>query len=278
MKRAWLNKKVLRGKLMLSTHERGLTLGDGLFETLAVRDGVALWRFEHLERMRAAATQLGIPFPEDDVDNAIDGLVYRARGHHVLRLTLSRGEGGRGLAGEIKRPTLIGTLDPFDGHQRFQAVRLATATVRRNLHSPAAHMKSLSYIDNVLAAREAAKAGADDALMLNSAGRVACSSIANIFLETAGALVTPSLAEGILPGVMRAAVIRAARDLGIAIREKQVRSADAAGADGLFLTNSLRFIRPVVGLDGKRYAPRSKIVDRLIGALLDAETEQLVLS
>ncbi len=139
-------------------------------------------------------------------------------------------------------------------------------------------MKSLSYIDNVLAAREAAKAGADDALMLNSAGRVACSSIANIFLETAGALVTPSLAEGILPGVMRAAVIRAAKDLGIAIREKQVRPADAAGADGLFLTNSLRFIRPVVGLDGKRYAPRSKIVDRLIGALLDAETEQLVLS
>jgi branched-chain amino acid aminotransferase len=278
MKRVWLNTKLIKGKLPMSSHDRGMTLGDGLFETLAVRDGVALWRFEHTERMRAAADATGIPFPETEIENGIDALSYKAKGYHVLRLTLTRGEGGRGLAGEIKKPTLIGTLDPFDGQLRFQPVKLITSAIRRNLHSPGSHMKTLSYMDNVLAAREAAAADADDALMLNSAGRVACSTVANIFAEKDGALITPALAEGILPGVMRAAVIRAAKQRGIQVKEKQVKPADAASADGFFLTNSLRFIRPVAMLDGKRYGPRSKIVDELSRALLNAETEQLVLS
>jgi branched-chain amino acid aminotransferase len=278
MKRIWLNSKLVKGKLPLSAHDRGLTLGDGLFETIAVRDGVALWRFEHIERMGVSAQAIGIPLPETDIENAIDALSHKARGHHVLRLTLTRGEGGRGLAGEIKRPTLVGTLDPFDGQLRFQPVKLMTSATRRNLHSPASCMKTLSYMDNVLAAREAATVGADDALMLNSAGRVASSTIANIFIEKDGALVTPALAEGILPGVMRAAVIGAAKQLGVQVKEKQVKPADAVNADGFFLTNSLRFIRPVAMLDGRRYGPRSKIVDGLSRALLNAEMEQLVLS
>jgi branched-chain amino acid aminotransferase len=278
MKRVWHNRKLVKGTLALSAHDRGLTLGDGLFETLAVRDGVALWRFEHIERMRSSAATLGIPFPETDIENAIDALAYKAKGHHVLRLTLTRGEGGRGLAGETKKPTLLGTLDPFDGQLRFQPVKLMTSATRRNFHSPASRMKTLSYMDNMLAAREAAAAGADDALMLNSVGRVASSTIANIFVEKDGTLITPALTEGILPGVMRIAVIRAAKQLGIQVKERQVRPADAENADGLFLTNSLRFIRPVAVLDGKRYAPRSKIVDGLSRMLLNAETEQLVLS
>lgn len=278
MKRIWFNSKLIKGKLPLSSHDRGLMLGDGLFETLAVRDGVPLWRFEHMERIRLSAATLGIPFPETDIENGIDALTYKAKGHHVLRLTLTRGEGGRGLAGEIRKPTLMGTLDPFDGQLRFQPAKLMTSAIKRNLHSPVSHMKTLSYMDNVLAAREAAVVGADDALMLNSAGRVASSTIANIFLEKEGMLFTPALAEGILPGVMRAAVIRAAKHIGIQVKERQVKPADMANADGLFLTNSLRFIRPVAMLDGKRYAPRSKIVDGLSRALLNAETEQLVLS
>lgn len=277
MKRVWHGGTLAKGTLALPAHDRGLTLGDGLFETLAVRDGVALWRFEHLERMRGAAAVLGIPFPESGIENAIDALTHGAKGHHVLRLTLTRGEGGRGLAGGAEKPALLATLDPFDGQLRFQPVKLVTSKVRRNLHSPASRMKTLSYMDNVLAAREAAKAGADDALMLNSAGRVASSAIANIFLEKNGTLATPALAEGILPGVMRAAVIRAARQSGIPVKEKQVKPADAANADGLFLTNSLRFIRPVAALDGRVYGRRSKIVDELSRALLSAETGQLVL-
>jgi branched-chain amino acid aminotransferase len=278
MKRLWLNTGIVTGKLSLSAQDRGLSLGDGVFETLAVSKGVALWRFEHLERMRAAAQELGIPFPEEWVENAVDALTYRARGSHVLRLTLTRGEGGRGLAGDISKPTLIGTLLPFDEALRFQPLSLMTSTLRRNLQSPSSRLKTLSYVDNVLAAREAVAAGDDDALMLNTAGRVACCSIGNVFLEAHGGLVTPSLAEGILPGVMRAAILRMARQAGIAVKERQVKVADLANADSVFVSNSLRFIRSVTRLDGKRYAVRSKVVERLAQGLLNNEQEQIVLN
>jgi branched-chain amino acid aminotransferase len=278
MKRVWLHSGLVTGNLALSAQDRGLTLGDGVFETLAVTKGVALWRFEHIERMRSAALALGIPFPEEMIENAVDALTYRARGSHVLRLTLTRGEGGRGLAGDIAKPTLIGTLVPFDEALRFQHMTIATSSVRRNLQSPATRIKTLSYIDNVLAAREAAQAGADDALMLNTAGRVACCSIGNIFLEKDGCLVTPSLSEGILPGVMRAAILRMAVQAGIMLKERQVKVADLANADCVFVTNSLRFIRSVSRCDGKRYATRSKLVDRLAQGLLNTEQEQIVLN
>lgn len=278
MKRIWLNKKLLKGKLALSAHDRGLTLGDGVFETFAVNGGVALWRFKHLERMRKAATEMGLPFPEDQIENAIDALTHRAKGSHVLRLTLTRGEGGRGLAGDFARPTLIGTLQPFDEKLRFQPVSLMTSSIRRNLHSPSSRLKTLSYIDNILAAREVHASGVDDALMLNTAGRVACCSIGNVFLEIEGVLVTPSLSEAILPGVMRDAIIKLAKHAGITVKEKRIKPGDIAKADVMFMTNSLRFFRNVSKCDDKRFSARSKILDTFMRVLLNAEQEQIILN
>jgi branched-chain amino acid aminotransferase len=278
MKRVWFNKELVAGKFALSAQDRGLTLGDGLFETLAVNKGIALWRFEHIERMRKAAVELGLPFPETDIENAIDALTDRTKDHHVLRLTLTRGEGGRGLSGDIAKPTLVGSLQPFDASLRFQPVSLLTSKIRRNLHSPSSRLKTLSYVDQILAAREAIAGEADDALMLNTGGRVSCTTIGNIFLEFNGALVTPSLSEGVLPGIMRDAVIRLAKNAGISIREKQVKPADLAKADFMFVTNSLRFVRAVTKLDGKRFSARSKFVDKIVQGLLNVEQEQIILN
>lgn len=278
MKRLWLNKALVKGKLALSAQDRGLTLGDGVFETLAVNGGVALWRLEHVERMRQAAQELGLPFPEAHIENAIDALTHRSKGQHVLRLTLTRGEGGRGLAGTLAKPTLIGSLMPFEESLRFQAVTLTTSTVRRNLHSPSSRLKTLSYIDNIIAAREADAKGFDDALMLNSAGRVASCSIGNVFLEIEGALVTPSLNEGILPGIMRASMISLAKRAGFKVSERQVKPDDIAKANGMFVTNSLRFVRNVTRCDDKRFSTRSKLLDTLVRGLMDAELEQMILN
>jgi branched-chain amino acid aminotransferase len=278
MKRVWFNKELVSGKLALSAQDRGLTLGDGLFETLAVNKGIALWRFEHIERMRKAAAELGIPFPETDIENAIDALTHRSKDHHVLRLTLTRGEGGRGLSGDIAKPTLIGSLQPFDAGLRFQPLSLLTSKVRRNLHSPSSRLKTTSYVDQILAAREAIAGDADDALMLNTGGRVSCTTIGNIFLELDGALVTPSLSEAVLPGIMRDAVIRLAKNAGISVREKQVKPAELAKADFMFVTNSLRFVRAVTKLDGKRFSARSKLVDKIVQGLLNVEQEQIILN
>jgi branched-chain amino acid aminotransferase len=147
MKRVWFNTQLVKGAIGLSPYDRGLTLGDGVFETLAVKRGVALWRFEHVERMRAAAALLGIAFAEDAIENALDALSHRVKGAHVLRLTLTRGEGGRGLAGDSAKPSLIGTLQPFDEALRFQPATVVTSAVRRNLHSPASRLKTLFDVE-----------------------------------------------------------------------------------------------------------------------------------
>jgi branched-chain amino acid aminotransferase len=225
--------------------------------------------------MRRSARELGITWPDHDIQSALGALLSAATGHHILRLTLARGTGARGLAVDIAVPTLIATLQPFDASLRFQPVMLKTTSITRNLHSPLSRLKTLSYLENILAAREATAAGFDDALMLNTAGYVACTSIGNVFLEIAGELVTPDLQDGILPGITRSLVITLARSAGIKVREVQIQPSDIATASAMFVTNSLRFIRPVTRCDDRLFSAPSKQVDSLMAALLNAEQDQL---
>jgi branched-chain amino acid aminotransferase len=276
MKRVWHRGGLVKGEVSLSPFDRGLTLGDGVFETIAVTNAVALWRYEHVQRMGEAALALGIGFDAEQVETAIDALTHRVKGSHVLRFTLTRGDVARGLNGEGDRPVLIGTLQPFDPALRFAPVTLATVATRRNMYSVSSGVKALSYIDNILAAREAHELGAEDAVLLNSAGRVACSSIGNIFVETDDLLLTPALSEGVLPGIMRREVIRLAKLAGVKMREGKVTLKQLRDARAIYVCNSLRFLRPVSKLDGKKNA-RSKLFDVLSRGLLNAETEQMIL-
>jgi branched-chain amino acid aminotransferase len=277
MIRTWFDGALREGNISLSPKDRGLTLGDGLFETMAVTNDVVLWQEEHLARLQKACAELGLPCPLPLIATAIAELVKGAKGHHVLRLTLTRGAGARGLAETPSKPTVLATLQPFDDTLRFQPLSLAISSIRRNLQSPTCRLKTLSYIDNILAAKEAAATGADDGLMLNTAGRIACATVGNVFLEIDGALVTPSLKEGILPGIMREAVITQATQLGLKVRERQVRPSDIAKADAMCVTNSLRFLRSVSRCDTKRFTKPSKPLDSLCKALLNAEQEQIIL-
>jgi branched-chain amino acid aminotransferase len=276
MNKVWFESEITTSEIMLSPFDRGLILGDGIFETLAVTDGVVLWQDEHLARMAAAALELGLPFAVGRIEKAIQDLTRSTTGHHVLRLTLTRGVVGRGLSVDATKPTLIATLQPFDVTLRFQPLTLATSSIRRNLQSPSSRIKTLSYIDSVLAAREATTAGRDDALQLNTAGRVACATIGNVFFDMGGTLLTPSLKEGLLPGVMRGAIITAAKRMGIVLRERQVRVTDIASADAMCVTNSLRFLRGVTRCDNKRFTKPSKLFNALCKALLDTEQNQIM--
>ena len=253
MSLASYNGRILEGPVPLDPRDRGLTLGDGLFETLLVVNGVALWRHMHMARMQGAANELGIAFNRDGIDDAVDALLaIAAPGHHVLRVTLTRGTAARGLGGNSKSPTLLVTLDPFDAKLMFRPVSLLTSSVRRSPHSPACRLKTLSYIDNIAAAREAAAKGLEDALLLNTDGHVACSTIANVFLIGGGRLITPARDQAILTGVMRQTLLAAAHHLHLACEERVVTPAELHRAEAVFLTNSLRFIRPVAALDGQK--------------------------
>ena len=127
----------------------------------------------------------------------------------------------------------------------------------------------------MLAAREAAEQGFDEALMFNTKGRVACCTIGNIFLVIGDTLVTPSLYEGILNGIMRNAVIRAARDAGLKVSERLVRLVDLDKAEGMFATNSLRYVRPVVLFNDRPLAVPKIVVEKIKPFLLHRQREQI---
>lgn len=247
---AWLD-GALTTDPRIDPADRGFTLGDGLFETLPLSGGRPRRLERHLLRLRRGAWLLGMPVPWDDGDLA-RGMAELADatgiGDGVLRLTLSRGPGPRGLLPPAQqRPTTLmtlGSLPPPPGPAR--AV-VATVT-RRNEHSPLSRIKSLSYLDGVLARQEAQRQGADDAVLLNTAGRVAEASAANLFVAVGGRLITPPVGEGALPGTLRAALVERRQ-----AAEWPLGTADLAEAEEAFLTSSLG-IRPLVALNGRDIA------------------------
>ena len=250
MSRTWLNGALVEGPLELERGERGLLLGDGLFETILVLNRTPLWGNMHFARLEAAAHELGLGFDRDGLDDAVaeilDGI---PKLHHVLRVTLTRGSAARGLAAVGGSSSLLLMLDAFDPTMMLKPVALSSTAIRRNPHAVSCRLKTLSYIDNIAAAREAASHGVEDALMLNTAGNVACTTIANIFLLKGRTLVTPARDQGILTGVTRQTLLHSAAHLGLTSEERVVKPAELKEADAVFLTNSLRFIRPVTALD-----------------------------
>lgn len=265
MSAAWFNGAFVGGILPLDPHDRGFLLGDGVFETVAVINRKPLWLDEHVQRMAHAAAELGIAFNAERTFSGLTEVLEKSAAPcEVLRITLSRGKAARGLAGDGTSPSLLITLDEFAAENLFQPCRLKISQARRNEFAPSSRLKTLSYIDGIAAAREVA-ADADDALMLNTSGHVASTTVGNIFALHGDELVTPSLDQGILPGVTRRVLLDHAKKLGFKPVERAVPLADLVRADAVFLCNSLRFIRPVTALNGE---PLGKgPLDRLIEGL-----------
>lgn len=245
--------------------DRGLLLADGLFETV-LSDCGRLDAFEaHAARMIRGCAVLGLPAPEARTLRAAAERALAEAGllaaRAAVRLTWTAGSAGRGLERpEAPLPRLIASaaLSPPPAGP----VSLAVVEVRRNQGSPAARLKSLAYLDNVLARRAAHALGAEEAVMLNGAGEVACAAAANLFWIEGGGLFTPALDCGVLDGTMRARVLAAAVRLGVPAVEAHAGAEALARAEGLFLTNSLIGIRPASALNGRPVAAHP-LIDQL---------------
>lgn len=256
--------------------DRGLTLADGLFETFLVVDGRAFRRAAHLDRMMAGAAALALPIDRSRLDADLDLLLGTlGPGTAVVRLTLTRGPGARGLALPADpRPTVLVTAAPWSPDLVGRPVRLATSSIRRNETSPTARHKTLAYLDAVAATAEAKATGADDALFLDIAGRVASTTMANLFALIDGRLTTPPLADGVLDGTTRRVVLDVAKAVGLDAVEASLTRADLDRAEAIVLTNAIRLVVPVVGLDGRELAadhPSTKTLLDGIGARIAAE-------
>lgn len=251
--------------MSLFLSDRGLLLGDGLFETLLVVDGAPADWDAHMARLALGCAALDLPTPRDeDVRAAAQAALNAAgleTGRAALRITWTAGSGGRGLdRPEPCVPMLFATAARAPG--ALGPARLMTVTTRRNAGSVASQHKTLSYLDNVLARREATRAGADEAVMLNTEGHVACAAAANLFWISEGRLTTPSLDCGVLAGITRKNVIARAADLGLAVAEVRLGPEVLAKAESIFITNSLTGLRPAMSLDGRSLV-LSPLVDQL---------------
>jgi len=239
--------------------DRGFTLGDGLFETMRVVAGTVPWLRQHLARLQigVAAIDLTIPWTGTELGQAVVQTVD-ANGLRdgAVRLTVSRGvPTQRGLLPESEpTPSLVIHAQPFSGYPAAlyaRGMRVITSGVVRNEHSPLAQVKTLSALDNVLARHEAATRGADEAIMRNSTGCLACASAANLFLVIGEMLVTPSAASGVILGTARQRVLsQLAPQFGLAVAERTVIPDELTAANEAFLTSSLLGVMPLTMVDG----------------------------
>ena len=231
----------------LDPWDRGLNLGDGLFETIRVHQGVAQRVFAHLKRLNHGAAVLGIPLGmvDEDLVHAIAVVIREnAVEEGAARLTLTRGPGPRGIAPpEHPTPTVMITAEPLQEHNTEPVQAIIATSTRRNEQSPLAGLKTLNYLDNIMARREALDVGAHDALLLNTIGAVAEATTANLFVAVDGQILTPPIKDGALPGIMRADVIQATGAI-----EQTLAPHAFASISEAFLTNSLG-IAPLIQVD-----------------------------
>ena len=244
----------------ISVYDHGLLYGDGVFEGMRIYGGKVFRIQDHLERLwhSAKAIWLEIPLSMQDLAEAVAKTV-QANGlvEGYVRLLVTRGAGTLGLdPNYTSNPQVIIIADRISLYpQEYYEKGLEIITVSTIRNHPAAlspRIKSLNYLNNILAKIEGLQAGCVEALMLNHRGEVAECTGDNIFLVTRGQLLTPSIDAGILEGITRAVVLELAIEAGIPVREIPLTKHDVYIADECFLTGSAAEVVPVVKVDSRR--------------------------
>jgi branched-chain amino acid aminotransferase len=282
--KVWIDGEITDGAgARIPVTDHGLLYGDGIFEGIRVYRGRVFRLDAHMARFEAGARAIALDLPGGTP--AVREIVLetvRAHGadEAYIRLIATRGEGALGLdPTTCSRPRLICLVDRvciYPSEKLVAGIDLVTSSVRRppaDVLDP--RVKSLNYLNNVMAKLEARQRGADEALLLNAWGMVAEASVANIFAVRGGLLLTPPATDGALEGITRATVLDLAATLAIPAREQTLGRFDLFAADEAFLTGSGAGIVPVRSLDGRpigRGAP-GPIYDEIRTAFADAAVD-----
>jgi branched-chain amino acid aminotransferase len=258
----WLNGELVSpAQARVGVFDHGLLYGDGVFEGIRSYNGRVFERITHLKRLEesARAIRLKIPYGTADLSAAIDqtleanGLLKPGVDAYI-RPVVTRGNGALGISPmKTERPQVViiaASLQMYPPEMYERGMPTIISSVTRN-HSNAMppRIKSLNYLNNILAKLEAIDAGVGEAIMLNAQGCVAEATGDNIFIVRNGQLQTPPTSAGILEGITRNTVIRLAREAGIEVVEKDLERLDLYVADECFLTGTGAEIIPVTSID-----------------------------
>lgn len=243
----------------VSVFDHGLLYGDGIFEGIRAYNGRVFKLKEHIDRLfcSAKAILLEIPISRAEVMKAVVDTCRRNKLRDgYIRLVVTRGVGTLGLnPNRCKRPSVIVIADKIQLYPKEmyeQGMAIVTVPTTRNLHNavnPA--IKSLNYLNNILAKIEANIAGVEEAIMLNSEGYVAECTGDNIFILKGGKMFTPPLSAGALYGITRGVVMDLVQETGIAVSEPNLTRYDMFNADECFLTGTGAELIPVTKIDGR---------------------------
>ncbi len=246
---------VPRSEAHISVLDYGFLYGYGLFETMRAYHGKIFLLERHLKRLLGSAEAIGLAesLAGYDLDKACrDTLEANSLEDARLRLTVTGGEAeSYPWSGEKITPTVVITArpyTPFPPEKYEQGFKACVATVRHCSQSIVTAMKSLSYLVNVVARREAAAKGLDEALLLNEDGYLTEGGGCNAFFVKSSRLVTPSLASGILPGITRDMVLELADKLEIVVTEGTVGIGVIRQCDEAFLTNAMIEVMPLTAV------------------------------
>ena len=260
----------------ISVYDRGFLYGDSVFETIRTYGARPFALGEHLARLERSAKRVFIPLTVSRATLAAEleqGLALCQNDESFVRVMLTRGTGPLGLDPDLaEKPNRVVLVEPFvpppaEAYEQgieaivVHAARAADAT-------PAAGAKVANYLTSLLAIREARRRGAVEAIIVDARGSVLEGTTSNVFLVKDGELVTPPETAGILAGITRAYVLRAAADVGVKTALRDVRESELFAADELFISSTLREVLPVVRLEGRAIATGRPglITGRLHGA------------
>jgi branched-chain amino acid aminotransferase len=251
---------VPKEQAVVSVFDHGLLYGDGVFEGIRVYGGKVFLLGEHVERLyeSALAIRLVIPISPAEMAAAVEKTVAANKiGDGYVRLVVTRGAGSLGLdIRKTSHPQVIVIADtislyPADLYEKGMEI-ITASTIRNHPAALSPRIKSLNYLNNIMAKIEATDAGAPEAIMLNHKGDVAECTGDNLFLVKRGELLTPPLDAGVLDGITRRAVMRLAVQAGVAVREVTLQRHDVYVAEECFLTGTAAEVIPVVGVDGRK--------------------------
>lgn len=272
----------------ISVFDHGLLYGDGIFEGIRAYNGRVFKLKEHIDRLfySAKAILLTLPMSHADLCRAVvETCRQNGLREGYIRLVVTRGVGGLGLnPNKCKRPSVIVIADKiqlYPAEYYARGLDIITVPTTRNLHNalnPA--IKSLNYLNNILAKIEANNGGCEEAIMLNNEGYVAECTGDNLFLVKGNDLLTPPLSAGALYGITRGVVMDLARASGLKVSEPNLTRYDVFNADECFLTGTGAEVVPVVKVDGRVIGsgtpgPRTKDLVRQYHELVQSSGEPI---
>jgi len=259
----------------ISVSDRGLQYGDGLFETIACRDGHAEFLAEHMQRLALGCERLKLPKPDISLISTEIAQLLAQQANAVIKVMITRGQGGRGYRSlSSVSPNRIISLHPYpdypETHQEGITVRCCDFRLG---HNPAlAGIKHLNRLEQVMARNEWHDSTIAEGLMQDIDGYFVEGTMTNLFMVRAGKLITPPIDNSGIAGIMRAQIKQLAVQQGLGVMEQCLTQTDLEHADELFVTNSLIGIWPVTNIvDLKLSLPHGVITKQLQHALISVQ-------